>query len=384
MDSFVDESLLKKVPNWRDYLAAKLGFRNHWYPVRFSREVGESQVVAATVCGEKILLKRIEGKVFAIKDRCIHRGVPFSEKIECYTQDTITCWYHGFTYRWDTGVLCDILASPDSKAIGRRRVRTYPVEEAKGLIFVFIGDEGFETPPLSHDVPPTFLDDDMAIHGSSYMVQSNWRVGAENGFDGLHVYIHRTSPLIAETQRSLPLGHTFSSTSFELQEATGGPKGIFDEFAKHASVWEGVVEGQVVVHGTRNPGGGPRRTTGNSIWLPCVLRVDNFPDSGLTQFEWYVPVGENSHLYVITLGKRVSSGTEAHAFEHEFWNRWKPVSLEQFNNQDISAREALETFYRDDRAWLEESLIEADMLIVKWRELAHRHNRGVQKPGDVR
>ena len=52
--------------------------------------------------GENILLKRIDGKVYAIRDRCLHRGVQLSRKLECYTKDTITCWYHGFTYRFET------------------------------------------------------------------------------------------------------------------------------------------------------------------------------------------------------------------------------------------------------------------------------------------
>ena len=67
--------------------------------------------------------------MYGIKDRCIHRGVRFSHKIECYTRDTITCWYHGFTYKWDSGVLCDVIASPDTPIIGKRKVKSYPVRD---------------------------------------------------------------------------------------------------------------------------------------------------------------------------------------------------------------------------------------------------------------
>ena len=62
--------------------------------------------------GEKLLIKRIDGKVYAIRDRCLHRGVPLSRKPDCYTKDTITCWYHGYTYRFQTGELVNILAVP--------------------------------------------------------------------------------------------------------------------------------------------------------------------------------------------------------------------------------------------------------------------------------
>jgi carbazole 1,9a-dioxygenase terminal dioxygenase component len=384
--TFVDEALLKKVPRWRDYLEAKLGFRNHWYPVRLSRDVPEAQVVQVTVCGEKILLKRIDGKVRAIRDRCLHRGVPFSQKIECYTKGTITCWYHGFTYRWDDGMLTDILASPDSKAIGRQKLRTYPVEEAKGIVFVFVGDDGAEPHPLAEDVPPMLLDDDMVLEGDSYVVPSNWRVGCENGFDGLHVYIHRTSPLVADTQRSLPIGHTAQSGQISIYDSEGAPKGIYDPFAHHNILWDGEIGGEVVVKGVRSPktDGSATRTTAASLWLPGVLRVDDFPDADRHQFEWYVPIDEDHHYYLIMIGKRCANEAEANAHRQEFWNRWKPISLDGFNNQDVEARLALQTFYKDDSAWLQEMLIEGDMPIVKWRELCHAHNRGVQSPGDLR
>ncbi|SAL80861.1 Rieske (2Fe-2S) domain-containing protein [Caballeronia arvi] len=378
--SFVDEALLNRVPRWNRYLEAKLGFRNHWYPVLLSRDITEAQVVPTTVCGEEILLKRIKGQVKALRNRCLHRGVKFSEKVESYTEDTITCWYHGFTYKWDDGKLCDILASPDSKAIGRRKVKTYPVQEAKGLVFVFVGDDDAKVPPLSEDVPPTFLDEDLCIQTAIYEVDSNWRVGAENGFDGLHVYIHRTSELVENTKRSLPIGHLADSSKLDILETDGEPKGIYDLFAHHVSVWEGKVKGQTVVTGIKRESDKPTRTTAASIWLPCSLRVDNFPDQGINQYEWYVPITADKHLYVITLGKYAASDEERAAFEHEFWSRWKPVSLENFNAQDVTARIALQKFYRNDNAWLDEMLIEGDTPIIKWRELCHRHARGVQKP----
>ncbi len=379
-NSFVNENLLKRVPRWSRYLEAKLGFRNHWYPVMMSRDIGEDQISTVTVLGEDIILKRIQGEVRAIRDRCLHRGVKFSEKPECYTENTITCWYHGFTYKWDDGALCDILAAPDSKVINKRKVKTYPVLEAKGLVFVFVGDEGFEVPPLSEDVPPTFLDDDMFVLNAIYPVDSNWRIGAENGFDGLHVYIHRTSSLVGDTQRSLPIGHTADSGKFEIHDKEGEPKGVEDDFGSHHSVWDGVVEGKVVVHGVKRASSKPTRTTSASLFLPGVLRVDNFPDQDLTHFEWYVPVSEDKHLYICNIGKRVNTDGERSAFEHEFWNRWKPISFENFNAQDIVARIALQKFYKNDTAWIDEMLIEGDAPAIKWRELAHKYARGVQKP----
>ncbi len=35
-EGFVDESILDQVKVGRGYVAAKYGFRNHWYPVKLS------------------------------------------------------------------------------------------------------------------------------------------------------------------------------------------------------------------------------------------------------------------------------------------------------------------------------------------------------------
>ena len=134
---------------WQPYVDAVLGFRNHWYPAFFSHELKEGDVSTGsgepvkefkslTMLGERIIFRRLDGKVYAMQDWCLHRGVPFSARPECYTKERLTCWYHGFTYNLLDGRLVDILTEPGSKMIGKIGIRTYPVAEAKGIVFVFI------------------------------------------------------------------------------------------------------------------------------------------------------------------------------------------------------------------------------------------------------
>ena len=99
-----DSSEIGRRP-WRAYFEASLGFRNHWYPAFFSRQLAEGECRGQEMLGERILFKRIDGRVYAIEDRCAHRGVPLSVRPECYTKNTITCWYHGFTYDLRDGKL---------------------------------------------------------------------------------------------------------------------------------------------------------------------------------------------------------------------------------------------------------------------------------------
>ncbi len=383
-DEFVDPAILARVRVGRDYVAAKYGFRNHWYPVLFSTELDEGQPQPLTLLGENILLRRIDGQVHAIHDRCLHRGVNLSHKLECYTKDTITCWYHGFTYRFSDGLLCAIAGTQSSAVIGRKKLRTYPVQEAKGLVFVFVGDDDYTPPPLAHDVPPTFLDDDMVIRGKHRMVAANWRIGAENGFDSTHIFIHKNSVLIGDADLALPLGlQPQGRHAFRTSTADEGPKGVFDNFGpgEVIPVFTAVIDGQEVLHGAMH--GSNRVPHDISMWLPCALRVQPWPVPELTQFEWYVPIDGDHHLYLQTLGRRCTSAAEIATFDMEFHRRWVPQALDGFNDDDVWAREATQPFYADDTGWLKEQLFEPDGNIVEWRKLASAHARGIQRPQHI-
>jgi carbazole 1,9a-dioxygenase terminal dioxygenase component len=368
----------------RDYVAAKYGFRNHWYPALFSSELEEGQPRPLTLLGEHILVQRIEGVVYAIRDRCLHRGVPMSRKLECYTRGTVTCWYHGFTYRFSDGVLCAIAGSEGSAVIGRKKLHTYPVTEAKGLVFVFVGDADYPLPPLRHDVPPTFLDNDMVIRGKHRTVAANWRIGAENGFDSTHIFIHKDSVLVADADLALPLGlQPRGRHAFKTSLAEDGPKGVFDNFGPDevVPVFTAHIEGEEVLHGAIH---GRNRVPHNiSMWLPCALRVQPWPVPELTQYEWYVPIDGDHHLYLQTLGRRCATAADEAAFDVEFQRRWLPKALDGFNDDDVWAREATQPFYADDSGWLKEQLFEADGNIVEWRKLASSHARGIQAPRHI-
>src|SRR5262245_15573846 len=162
--------------SWRPYLEAKLGFRNHWYPALFSHDLEGDVPKPVKLLGERILVRRVDGQVCALADRCAHRRVPFSAKLECYTKETITCWYHGFTYDFRDCKLVGVWTEPGCTLVGKMSIKTYPVRETRGMIFVFIGDG--EPPALQDDVPPGFLDEDLATRGIRRTVNSNWRLGA--------------------------------------------------------------------------------------------------------------------------------------------------------------------------------------------------------------
>ncbi len=375
-EPLVDPDVVRKCAAFPEYIEAKLGFRNHWYPTLFSDEVREGEFVAHRILGDRVLMTRVDGHVYAIRDRCSHRGVPFSRKPECFKKGTVTCWYHAFTYSMETGELVAILTSPNSNQIGRRRIPTFPAQEAKGLVFLFMGD--IAPPPLSSDVPPGFLDEELVVRGVRREVASNWRIGCENGFDSTHVFIHKDSVLVKGNDIALPLG--FSPTgkeAFRVVDEEEGPAGVYDLIGEHSEpVFEGTLDGEVVRCGHM---GQTRVAMDISLWLPGALRVNPWPDPSLVQYEWYVPIDEDHHFYLATLGRRVANAEEADAFFREFDEKWRELALAGFNDDDIWAREAQQEFYYNDEAWLQERLFEPDANIVQWRKLASRRNRGIQQ-----
>lgn len=384
--SFVDESLLPNVKAWRDYYLAKVGFRNYWYAACLSHEIPEGDWLSRKILGEDILFRRIDGKVLAIKDRCIHRGVRLSDQVECHSKNTISCWWHGYTFRWDDGTLTNIVGAPESKLIGKRKIKTYPVEEAQGMVFAFIGDDTATVPPLSDHVPPTFLDADRVVEGEMMVVESNWRLGPEAGLDEIHRYLHRTSTLLLDVKALLPLGHRGAKTQCEIVENGSGPKGIIDRFASDTMYFEVDIENTpAAVTGVRFADTGIKRnrTVATSCWLPGVLRVEGFPEDGGCFYEFYVPINETQHRCFMMISQTCRTAEESSAFRARYKTRWRPYAIYNFLKQDVKARESAAAFYDDDRAWIDEVLAEEDFMLIEWRKLCSRHSKGVQTPSHL-
>jgi phenylpropionate dioxygenase-like ring-hydroxylating dioxygenase large terminal subunit len=110
-----------------------------WYPVAFSQEVTQ-QPVPTTLLDERVVLYRLaDGTIAAARDICQHRGVPLS--MGHVEGDEIICKYHGLRYAPDGRCTC-IPAHPNGAISARLRLTVYPVQEAYGLIWVRLVDDG--------------------------------------------------------------------------------------------------------------------------------------------------------------------------------------------------------------------------------------------------
>ncbi|MBF6569763.1 MAG: Rieske 2Fe-2S domain-containing protein [Candidatus Binataceae bacterium] len=371
------------------YLEAVWGLKNHWYPAAFSHELPDRIVKGVTIAGHEIALRRAAGKVYALADRCAHRGVRISKKSMCLTDEHLTCWYHGFTYGLADGVLKTILASPDDAQIGKVKIRTYPVFEKNGIIWVFVGDEDYQpAPSIESDLPMRIeqdrdpnpvaflLDDNLFVRGIHMTGNSNWRLAVENAFDPGHVLIHYNNPLIVATDRKLPLGwQPTAPEATEIIDIPNGPKGIMNRY--DSGFYKYIMENQVT--GTQVYGQ-QQHYLRTSMWVPGVILVEHWPITHFAQYEWFVPIDDTHHEYWEVIVGRCNSEEDYKEAEFKYTNFFEPLGLRDFNGNDLFAREAMQDFYAGMDGWNNEQLCQLDAVVVGWRKLAARYNRGIQEP----
>ena len=389
----IDEQVERDVRRkpWERYLEAELGLRNHWYPALFSYELKEGEMRGETLLGERLYFKRVNGEVFCVEDRCVHRGVPFSARPECWTDNTITCWFHGFTYDVRDGKLVQVITEPNSAMVGKVALKTYPIFERNETVFVFIGDG--DPSPIEEDVPPAFLDEDLVAQPlTRSSITCNWRIAAENGFDAAHIYGHRHWAGLKALDRSLALS-TYPSTKemVELREEEGKPKGVVKR--NDIQVFATEIESQEI-RSTNYPADGPSivnepRRGAVGCYLPGGLQVDNFPRPGLVHFEWYVPIDEDHHMYTILQAGHATTEKERSDFKKEAKEVLGPmvwtepgVEPEGFNNFDAFGRKWIHHAYAKEDWWHRERLFKPDYIIMEWRKIVAKHARGIQKRGD--
>lgn len=119
--------------------------RNVWYVAGLSTDVPRSGFKATLVHNEPILLFRDRaGVAHAMKDICPHRGIPLS--YGRVVDDKVECPYHGWKFDGD-GVCREIpsLCAGQDLDCTKIKVKTYPVHEKQGILWIFLGDKGFDT-----------------------------------------------------------------------------------------------------------------------------------------------------------------------------------------------------------------------------------------------
>lgn len=110
----------------------------YWYPVAWSHEVAKEKVREVIFQGMSVAVFRgADGNLGALENRCAHRQVKLSlgEVRDCALQ----CSYHGWTFGAD-GQLQRVGHEHFGGKMPRAKLKTFPIQERYGLIWVFFGD----------------------------------------------------------------------------------------------------------------------------------------------------------------------------------------------------------------------------------------------------
>ncbi len=162
---------------------------NAWYVAALSRELGDKPLGRTFLDCPVVLFRRDDGSVAALEDRCCHRHLPLS----CgrIMGDRLQCGYHGLEF--DATGTC-VAVPGQSRVPPGAAIRTYPVIEKAGWIWIWMGetdrvdDEMFPPWPWLEDPAWTVtLPDPMHI-------ACNYRLVNDNVLDTTHLaYVHRSS-----------------------------------------------------------------------------------------------------------------------------------------------------------------------------------------------
>lgn len=144
--------------------------RNIWYYAMPSAALRKGAMQAKLLLDEPILFARNkDGKAFALRDVCPHRAMPLS--CGAFDGQHVECCYHGWTF--DQHGVCKAipwLAGHEGIEPENIRVRAYPLYEAQGNIWIFMGEKPNSKPEDSAHKPPLIpgIDDRLpGLHTSS-------------------------------------------------------------------------------------------------------------------------------------------------------------------------------------------------------------------------
>ncbi|MBV1786869.1 aromatic ring-hydroxylating dioxygenase subunit alpha [Marinobacterium sp. D7] len=161
--------------------------KNCWYVACTPDEFAEKPL-GRQICGERIAFYRDnEGKVAAVEDFCPHRGAPLSLG---YIEDgQLVCGYHGLKMGRDGKTI----SMPKQRVGGFPCVKSYPVEERYGFIWVWTGDKSLAN---ADDIPHLewAVSKEWAYGGGLYHINCDYKLMIDNLMDLTHeTYVHSTS-----------------------------------------------------------------------------------------------------------------------------------------------------------------------------------------------
>jgi len=160
-----------------------------WYVAAWSEELGSGTLLARTLLDQPIVLFRdSSGSPAALIDRCPHRFAPLSRgRLQ---GDSIECGYHGLCF--DRAGACT--RNPYASTVPpRARVRSFPVLERDGIVWIWMGEASTADAGLAPSLP-TLVDPAWHAIRGYLRTPANYVLAIDNLMDLTHPeYLHDRS-----------------------------------------------------------------------------------------------------------------------------------------------------------------------------------------------
>ncbi|WP_139558950.1 aromatic ring-hydroxylating oxygenase subunit alpha [Methylotetracoccus oryzae] len=211
---------------------------NFWYVVELGKNLKHGDVRRVRFWKQDIAVFRDhDGELHAVEDRCAHRQLPLSSGF--VDGKTLVCTYHGWKYG-GCGTCLDISheLGKGRTRLPKIRIRSYPIKEQWGLVWLFPGD-----PDRAGDVP---LPSIPQLEGEQpwpfvpivATIKAHFSMIVENVCDFNHEYLHRrkqpfVKPTLREWKREGDCIRVHYDTEFEHSAVAklfmeGGAKDLND------------------------------------------------------------------------------------------------------------------------------------------------------------
>lgn len=286
--------------------------RRYWMPVAGTAELGKTPIHPFRLLGEDLVLFRTKnGDYGAIDRHCPHRRADMA--LGLVDTDGLRCSYHGWKMSPEGDVVerpYDDLINPELATKVRCRTKSYPVREAAGLLWVYMGP--LPAPALPVWEPFTWQNGFAEIAIAE--VPCNWLQCQENSCDPVHFeWLH-------ENWTQYLGGGPGAGAPRHLQLA-------FEEF-EHGHVYKRVREGQ--------DESSPYWQVGRVALWPVGFYLGS-------HFEWRVPIDDENTLSVAWM--YMTAPKEHSAYRQQQIPCWRPSLkdnkgdwiLSHVINQDIVA-----------------------------------------------
>lgn len=163
--------------------------KNAWYVAAWHDEVSD-RPVERRIIGERVVLyRRADGSPVALAGLCPHRRMPLAMgRVE---GDLISCGYHGLTFGPDG----QCVRVPCQQHVPQGAdLRSYPVEEIYGLIWIWMGDPAKADPATIVEIP-NWGDPAWGYNrGAAMRYDCNYLLITDNLLDPSHVsWVHQSS-----------------------------------------------------------------------------------------------------------------------------------------------------------------------------------------------